>query len=470
MSSWSRPEWIGDIERKAALDRFLEREGDDLDAKRANDARRRANGETIRKAAATGIKASDLKAMEFPPIKYVVRGYIVEGLTILAGRPKLGKSWLCYDIANGVAGGRFVLGDIECQEGDVLYLALEDNPRRLQGRMRKLMPFADWPERLTFHTEWPRLDAGGIDRIRQWIEGAESPRLVVIDTLAKVRGARSKEESTYDGDYRALGDLQKLAGQKGVAIVLVHHVRKMDADDPLDTVSGTTGLTGAADTVLVLNRTSQGVTLVGRGRDIEEIDVAVSFSKESCRWTAQGPAAEVRRSGERGAILDALQACGEPMTPTEISGAAGMPCNNVRQLLFKMMKAGEVEKSGRGRYACSETLNNTDNEITGEENEDTEQPLSEAVNVIASADSDNNDTDDRPRCAYCGFAAMGSFDPVMEVHHGDNVHWLHRDCVDPWQESGWQPAPETLRSMCIHCGKSFPKDDDHHCEPQRRQR
>ncbi|MFW6028054.1 MAG: AAA family ATPase [bacterium] len=155
MSSWSRPEWIGDIERKAALDRFLERDGDDTDAKR--DA---ANiGQTLpeipttaqRPAGGTfpGIRASDLKAMEFPPIKYVVRGYIVEGLTILAGRPKLGKSWLCYYIANGVASERFVLGDIECVQGDVLYLALEDNPRRLQGRMRKLMPLDDWPAAVT---------------------------------------------------------------------------------------------------------------------------------------------------------------------------------------------------------------------------------------------------------------------------------------------------------------------------------
>lgn len=333
---------------------------------------------------AGGLRASDLKGMTFPPIKFVVRGYIVEGLTILAGRPKLGKSWLCYDIATGVAGGRFVLGDIECQQGDVLYLALEDNPRRLQARMKKMLPFADWPERLEFYTDWPRLDAGGLDRIREWIEAVESPRLVIIDTLAKVRGAGRREESNHDGDYRALGDLQRLAGQKGVAIILVHHVRKMDADDPLDTVSGTTGLTGAADTVLVLNRTSQGVTLMGRGRDIEEFDVAVTFNPGSCRWTAQGPASEVRRSSERGTILDALQESSEPMAPADITAATGMQSNNVRFLLFKMAKDGEVEKVGRGRYAHPHTIANNANKLTNEQKGQSEYGPDWSANVSAA--------------------------------------------------------------------------------------
>lgn len=173
----------------------------------------------------------------------------------------------------------------------------------------------------------------------------------------------------------------RATGQKGVAIVLVHHVRKMDADDPLDTVSGTTGLTGAADTVLVLNRTSQGVTLVGRGRDIEEIDVAVSFSRETCRWTAQGPAAEVRRSGERRAILDALQEASEPMAPADIAAATGMPSGNVCYLLFQMMKAGEVEKAGRGRYVHPEPLPNNANNLTGGSEGRAEYGLSDGVNV-----------------------------------------------------------------------------------------
>jgi hypothetical protein len=148
-----------------------------------------------------------------------------------------------------------------------------------------------------------------------------------------------------------LAELQRLANDRGIGIVVVHHVRKMDADDPLDTVSGTMGLTAAADTVLVLDRRSDtGMTLYGRGRDVEEIEVAICFDKQTCRWSVRGQATDIRRSDERGAILGALEEAGEPMSPSDISLAAGMPNRNVRQLLLKMVKSGEVEKAQRGQY------------------------------------------------------------------------------------------------------------------------
>lgn len=292
-----------------------------------------------------------LQAMRFPPVSYVVPGYVAEGLTLLAGKPKLGKSWLMLDLAIAVARGGFALGNVQCDEGDVLYAALEDNPRRLQRRMTKLLgAFTAWPERITFRTEMPRLDAGGIAHVREWIEGRVKPRLVIVDTLAKVRGMKGAQETNYEGDYRAVGELKALADEMGVAVVLVHHVRKMEAEDPLDTVSGTTGLTGAVDTILVFNRDAQGVTLYGRGRDIEEVEAAVRFNAETCRWEVLGEASEVRRTDERGSILATLDDADAPMSPTDLAGAIGKPTNNVKQLLFKMAKAGEVSKAGSGRY------------------------------------------------------------------------------------------------------------------------
>jgi len=203
---------------------------------------------------------------------------------------------MALDIAIAVAGHRYTLGDVLCQPGDVLYLALEDNPRRLHKRMKKILGDNDWPDRLTFECEWPLLDKGGVDNIRDWIEEATEPKLVIIDTLAKVRGSRDERDTSYDADYRVMKDLHSLASEIGIAIVLVHHVRKMDADDPLDTVSGTTGLTGAADSILVLSKGANGVTLYGRGRDIEEIETAIRFNKNSCRWIAQGNADDVHRT------------------------------------------------------------------------------------------------------------------------------------------------------------------------------
>src|SRR5262245_14021956 len=118
------------------------------------------------------LSAKELNTMTFAPIKYVVPGIIVEGLTLLAAKPKIGKSWMMLHAATAVARGGFTLGDIHCVEGDVLYCALEDNLRRLQSRMTKLFGTQDWPERLFFRCEMPRLADGGLQVIKDWIKGA----------------------------------------------------------------------------------------------------------------------------------------------------------------------------------------------------------------------------------------------------------------------------------------------------------
>jgi RecA-family ATPase len=203
-----------------------------------------------------------------------------------------------------------------------------------------------WPESFHFTTSLPRLDEDGLEWLEDWIVSNE-PTLVIIDTLAAVR-PRNGPEHNYGADYAALAPLQKLAGELEVAIVVVHHLRKMKGDDPLDTISGTTGLTGAVDSVLVLRRDSNGTTLYGRGREIEEIDVAVQF--EDGNWTLLGETATVRRSAEREAILNVLQDAGEPVGPNAIAKALDKPPNNIKQLLLKMGAAGEIQKHSRGRY------------------------------------------------------------------------------------------------------------------------
>ena len=235
-------------------------------------------------------------------------------------------------------------------QGSVLYAAMEDNPRRLQRRIDKLLsPFmAAWPEGLMLANTWRRLDQGGVDDIRAWIEQADNPRLIVLDTLAGVKPVKTQQG--YTEDYESLATLHRLANDKGVSIIVLHHTRKMEADDPVDTVSGTLGLAGCADSVLVLNRSSRGTTLYVRGRDIEEAEHAVTFDKEGCRWTILGEAAAVHRSNERGQILVALAEATEPLTPQQIAVSTGMPPNNVWQLLFKMVKDGEAVKVGRGKY------------------------------------------------------------------------------------------------------------------------
>ena len=297
--------------------------------------------------------AEELDQMRFDPIKFVVPGYIVEGLTLFAGKPKIGKSWLLLHAAIAVGRGGFTLGDIRCIEGDVLYCALEDNKRRLRSRMSKLMGTSPWPRRLQFTCEMPRLAEGGLAFIKKWIEGAKQPRLVVIDVLAMVRMPNRKDLSSYDADYQAVKELRALAHQYGVAIVLVHHLRKAEADDAFDTISGTLGLTGAPDTVMVIRRDTTGTTLHARGRDLVEIEKAVRFDATTCAWTVLGDTSEVRRSSERSAVTNALAEAGEPLGPNQIASACGLKPTNVRQLLSKMKADGIIKKASYGKYTLS---------------------------------------------------------------------------------------------------------------------
>jgi hypothetical protein len=299
-----------------------------------------------------GITADGLQKKVFEPIRWVVHPYIPQGLTLIAAKPKLGKSWLMLDVAVAVARGTFTMGDKKCVEGDVLYAALEDGERRLKARMEKICVSREpWPDRLTFWFEMPRLEESGLERLREWAQSVPDARLIVIDTFARVRSPRGREESTYEADYRQAGALKAFADQTGVAVIVVHHVRKMEADDPLDAVSGTTGLTGAVDTILVFKREVSGIVLYGRGRDIEELEVAVEFKRDTCRWCVLGEAGEVRMSKERAQIVEALKTEGQPLTPAELSAVTGMRRVAVRRLVTKMARAGELIQPEKAKYA-----------------------------------------------------------------------------------------------------------------------
>jgi biotin operon repressor len=218
---------------------------------------------------------------------------------------------------------------------------------------------------LTLWTTLPRLsiDGGGlVDELRQWADSSKEPKLIVLDTLACVRPTRSHKDNSYEADYAALSPLQRLAGELPLAIVVVHHLRKLESEDPLDAISGTTALTGAADSVLVLRRDARGVTLYGRGRDIDEIEEAMQFEPMTGHWTILGEVADVRKSEARWSIIDALRTEGE-MSVNNLAAATGMERNNVDQLLHKMKQSGEVICARRGVYSLPSDSDKNDKKI-----------------------------------------------------------------------------------------------------------
>jgi hypothetical protein len=203
---------------------------------------------------------------------------------------------------------------------------------------------------------WRKLDDGGIDDIADWAASVSQPRLVVLDTLAGVRPERNKQDTTYDGDYKALVEAHHIANEKGFGVLVLTHTRKQEAEDPLDAISGTLGQVGCADTGLVLARGPQGATLYARGRDIEEVEHAVSFSGDTCRWTILGEAHEVQLSETRKKILEVLLKAKDPMGPKDIAVATGLSQDVVRKRLAVMVEKGEVAQMARGRYAHPSSL------------------------------------------------------------------------------------------------------------------
>jgi hypothetical protein len=298
----------------------------------------------------------DLLSQDLPPAKWIVPDLLPEGVTLLAGKPKIGKTWLAQGLAVAIATGGVALGSKRVERGEVLYLALEDNKRRLHKRFKKLVT-EDPPQGLSAAVEWPGLDVGGDEWIAGWCATHPDARLVVIDTLKKVRPRTSGQRSVYDVDYESLEPLVPIANEYGVGILVLHHLRKMDADDPLDTISGSTGLSGGVDGTLVLKRDrgKADAYLFVDGRDVEEPgEYALRWDAQLTAWQLLGDAEEYRVSETRAKMLRVLaDAAPDSMSPTDIAIEVNEKIDNVKQTLRRMDKDGQIKKVGYGKYCHS---------------------------------------------------------------------------------------------------------------------
>ena len=300
-----------------------------------------------------GLTASALSLMKFAPLRYPVPGILPEGLALLAGKPKFGKSFLAMDLAIAVASGGVALGSIQCSFGEVLYCALEDSERRLHDRLLKMLPFGlEMPTRLHFETLAPRIGDGLIERLDEWLDEHPDARLIILDTWRCIKPETRGNASAYDDDASGLHPLHGLAkARPGLAVLVVHHTRKMEADDPFDTISGTHGLTGVADTLMVLARHGEAAKLSAQGRDLDGYEKALTRNAVTGSWLISGDARELAKTGERQAILDVLtEAEGETISLAAIASATGKKKDNLVHLLKSLVGEGLVEKVGHGKY------------------------------------------------------------------------------------------------------------------------
>ena len=294
--------------------------------------------------------AEALEEMVFPETKWAIPGLLPEGLTILAGRPKRGKSWMGLGIALAVASGGKALGKIDVEKGDALYLALEDNPRRLQNRLARLKSSElKLPSSLHLVTDFLPLQLGGMQTLQDWLDKHPKTHLVIIDTLGRILPSGKGNNNQFIDDYQFIGKLQKLSIDRNFALLVIHHIRKQSADYALDRVAGTTGITGAADSVWVLDsgKGEANAILHVTGRDIDTQEIAMKF--ENGLWSIIGDAKEIVISDERKLVLNLITQNG-PLYPKEIANLLGKTQESIRYILFAMKRDNQLSNTALGQY------------------------------------------------------------------------------------------------------------------------
>ncbi len=317
---------------------------------RYNQARTRVNG----------IRGNELMAKEFAPLVYAVDSILPQGLAILAASPKSSKSFMSLDMALGVAQGGIALSTLRCTKGDVLYIGLEDSERRLKDRINLLSAHSE-PDlsRIEFQSIDSGWVGGAVGRgwIEEWAEGAESPRLVVIDTFRKAEPGLEETRNQYLEEQEVILNYKRLADRFNMTILLVHHNTKaLDDGDWLNKFSGSKGITGGADTLLYIDfkRGEREGFLRIDGRDVVADDLPIYKPKNMPFWCAEqapdslGGAHKGEQVGWEPSALQravlALTAGAEPMAFTELNAA--FPGQETNEDVAQLIRIGKLKRTG----------------------------------------------------------------------------------------------------------------------------
>lgn len=307
------------------------------------------------------ISSAELLAKPLKEPLWIVPDLLPGGLAILAGRPKVGKSWLALQIGLAVVtGGEFFGRKIE--RGRVLYLALEDHERRLQSRMN----LQGWPRDIAeadfiladkFREQIQHLNSGGGSRLAKRIQTG-GYRLVIVDTLSRALKGDQKDESDMTA---AIAPLQETALAQEIAIVLIdHHKKPMGAADPnpIDDILGSTAKGAVADAAwgLYKEQGKRGAKLAIIGRDVDEVTLKVSFDPATCRWQCEGEAQELELTERRQEVLDGLKLLGRAQVG-ELAEAIGQPKSHTFTRLQDLVNIGRILRAEEGKkvfYALPE--------------------------------------------------------------------------------------------------------------------
>ena len=302
------------------------------------------------------IGADNLFTKKLPNQAWTVPSLIPRGCVGLASRPKMGKSYLMLELAAAASVGGKFLG-IQMAKIRVLYFDLEGSQQLTQTRLRdfcgKGKPLPPPSNSLDFSYKATTVDDGWLEVLDREIKKTKA-KLIIIDTWARVRGQRKKNDQLYLDDYASVVPFKKIADENDCTIILVMHTRKADGVDIFDTVSGSTGVTGALDAMLILVRDRLHGTseLHVTGRNVMEQELAMDFG-EGGWWSCLGNANEHRMTQERKSILDALAASPVPLSPTDAADLINKKRAATNRLMLRMAEEGKIVNNGKGRYTLA---------------------------------------------------------------------------------------------------------------------
>ena len=249
---------------------------------------------------------------DVPPPVYIIDGLIPVGLGAIIAAPKIGKSWFSLDLAMAVSTGTDFL-EMHTTQHDVLYLALEDHDYRLKDRSRKINEdgHTSYTDHLFFVKRAPLLSENLLDLLDDFLDEHPDVKLIIIDTLQRVRGLATKKDNAYSYDYTEMGRLQDYAIDKGIALLVVHHTKKgRDMDDFMNNTSGSQGINGSLDVALYINKKNRKDTsaeLEVIGRDVIGKTYRIEFDDLKYRWINRGEEGYVQEKEEETAYRkDAL--------------------------------------------------------------------------------------------------------------------------------------------------------------------
>lgn len=301
------------------------------------------------------VSMQDLYETVYPSRPPIIDGLLYAGTYLFVGAPKVGKSFLMAQIGYHVSTGLELWG-YPVHQGAVLYLALEDDHRRLQDRMFRMFG-TESADNLYFSIYAKQLGAGLEEQLKWFVQEHPDTRLIIIDTLQKVREPGGDTYS-YASDYEVIAKLKAFADEHSICLLLVHHTRKQQAEDKFDMISGTNGLLGAADGAFLLQkerRTSNTATLDISGRDQQDQCLYLTRNEERLIWTLERAETELWKEPPDPvlAAIAALVTAEQPQwsgTATELVAALGLKMKPNALSMRLNVRAGKLQCEYGIRY------------------------------------------------------------------------------------------------------------------------